>query len=293
MIKKTFVLLIVVSVLFLPPFIKPCATMSKPVIRFGINLRYSPLAMYKQYQPLMDYLSANTPYNFELKISRDYLETLRFLKDNTTQIALLGDIAFAEARLRLGVVPILKPLNEEGRPFTSSAIFTAGNSPIKSLQDLKGRTFAFGHLHSTTGSLYPNYLLSRNGINLKDLGAYTYFKRQDDVVKAVVGGKWDAGAITVATAERYRAEGIRIIAFSEPIPTSPIVVRSDAPKELVRAVSDALLKLDRHNPAHEKIMATWDSGIRYGFTPATLWEYQQVFSIFKSIPSNCGKGCHT
>lgn len=293
MINKSLTLIVMTVVLFFPPFVNPCRTMTKPVIYFGINLRYSQLAMYQRYQPLMDYLSATTPYTFELKFSRDYLETLRFLKANKTQVALLGDIAFAEARLRMGVLPILKPLNEDGRPFTASAIITGDKSSIRTLQDLKGKAFAFGHLHSTVGSLFPRYYLSRNGINLKDLGVYTNFKSPEDVIKAVVGGKWDAGAVAEGIARKYEGQGIRIVATSEPIPTSPLVVRNDAPKELVRAISGALLKLDRNNPAHQKVMASWDSGIRYGFTTASLWDYQQVFRLFKSLPSGCGKGCHS
>ena len=54
----------------------------KPLIRFGVIPRYNPLVMYKRYQPIMDYLTAETPYRFELKISKDYPEAVRFLQQD-------------------------------------------------------------------------------------------------------------------------------------------------------------------------------------------------------------------
>jgi phosphonate transport system substrate-binding protein len=39
----------------------PVFAAEKPVIRFGVIPRYNPLVMYKRYQPIMDYLTAETP----------------------------------------------------------------------------------------------------------------------------------------------------------------------------------------------------------------------------------------
>ena len=35
---------------------------------------------------------------------------------------------------------------------------------MKSLQDLKGKTFAFGSVSSTSGSLMPRYFMLKDGI---------------------------------------------------------------------------------------------------------------------------------
>ena len=274
----------------------PAATGSsqseKPVVSFGVNLQYNPISMYKRYQPLMDYLTQNTPYVFELKISRDYLEALRYLKYNTTQISFLGDIAFVEARLRFGAVPILKPLSEDGRPSYRSAIVVPRTSGLYSLEDLKGKKVAFGNLHSTSGNMFPRYLLLSKRIYMKELGSYANFSNHEEVAKAVLRGDYDAGAVNDATAEKYSSSGLRVLAYSDPIPTSPIVVRSDAPKALIKAVTDALLKLDRTNPAHEKLMSSWDDSLKHGFTTANLTDYRIISRMFKTIPYSCGKGCH-
>ncbi len=285
-------LLIVLMLLVAPPNAARSGTTEKPVVRFGVNLRYNPISMYKRYQPLMDYLTQHTPYRFELKIGRDYLEALRYLKYGSTQIGLLGDIAFVEARLRFGAVPILMPLREDGRPSYRSAIVVPRNSPLSSLQDLKGKSLALGNIHSTSGNFFPRYLLLSKRIYLRELGSVANLRNHDAVARAVLRGEYDAGAVNDLTAEKYRKEGLRVLAYSDPIPTAPIVVRKDAPRQLVKAVSDALLALDRTNPAHKKIMRNWDDTLRYGFTTANVSDYRQVARMFKTIPSSCGKGCH-
>ncbi|MDO9309881.1 MAG: phosphate/phosphite/phosphonate ABC transporter substrate-binding protein [Deltaproteobacteria bacterium] len=268
------------------------AAADKPLIRFGIIPRYNPLVMYKRYQPIMDYLTAETPYRFELKISRDYPEAVRFLRDGTTQVSSLGDVTFAEASTQYNAVPILKPRNRDGVPYYRSAIIVRSDSPLKSIRELRGRTMAFGSPHSTSGNLIPRYLLWNNGIGLRDLKSFNNLQHHDAVAKAILKGQFDAGAVKDVVAEKYKTHGLRILAWSAPIPAVPLVVRKDAPPHVVKALTTALLKLDRKNPAHRKMMQTWDDEFRYGFAPATKEDYQGIFRMIRDIPHGCGIGCH-
>ena len=52
----------------------------KPVVYFGVIPRYNPMVMYRNYQPIMDYLTEHTSYHFELKLSRNYTEAVDFLR---------------------------------------------------------------------------------------------------------------------------------------------------------------------------------------------------------------------
>lgn len=264
----------------------------KPVIRFGVIPRYNPVVMYKRYQPIMDYLTANTPYRFELKISRDYPEAVRFLRDGVTQVSSLGDVTFAEANLQCAAVPILKPLNSEGKPYYRSAIIVRNDSPLGSLADLRGRTMAFGSPHSTSGNLIPRYFLWNSGVRLQELKTFTNLKHHDAVAKAILKGQYDAGAVKDVVAEKYRSHGLRVVAWSGPIPSVPIVVTRTAPKEVVRALSNALLRLDRNNPAHRELMKNWDDEFKNGFAKADISDYREIFRLIREIPSGCGTGCH-
>lgn len=70
-------------------------------VYFSTITLYHPIVMYQRYQPLMDYLTKNTPYRFELKLSQDYRGVINFLKNNRVQVALLGGVTFLEAKKRI------------------------------------------------------------------------------------------------------------------------------------------------------------------------------------------------
>jgi len=289
---RLFYFLLILLLMMNPSSTLLAADPDKPTIRFGVIPRYNPLVMYKRYQPIMDYLTAETPYRFELKISKDYPEAVRFLKQGVTQISSLGDVTFTEASLAYQALPILKPLNRDGVPFYRSAIIVRADSPIKNIEDLKGKSMAFGSAHSTSGNLIPRYLLWNNGVRIQDLKHWENLQHHDAVAKAILKGQFDVGAVKDVVAEKYKKYGLRILAWSAPIPAVPLVVRRDTPPAVIAALTAALLKLDRNNPAHQKIMQTWDDEFRYGFAPAATGDYQGIFRMIRDIPHGCGVGCH-
>jgi len=293
MLNKVVVIAVCLALLVFPVSTGHSQAAKKPVVAFGVNLRSSPLSMYRNFQPLMDYLTETTPYQFELKLSRDYQKGLQNLADGTTQFSILGDVAFIEAWLRYGVLPVLRPLNDDGKPFIRSAFIVPSGSPLRTLEELKGKRIAFASIHSTTGNLFPRYLLNLNGVRHNEPGKFVSLDTPDAVAKAVLRKEFDAGAVNEQVARKYLDQGLRVLAYSGPIPPGPIVARKGTPKELIKAVSEALLKLDPANPADAKIMQSWDESLKHGFTRAHISDYRQIYLMFKSIPTGCGKGCHT
>jgi phosphonate transport system substrate-binding protein len=294
---KTGVLIALAFVLLVSPFAlgqarPPLPLEDKPVVHFGIIPRYNPMIMYYSYQPMMDYLTQNTPYRFELKLSRDYTETVRNLQSGETPVTSLGGVTCIEAQLGFGAVPILKPLNSEGEPFYRSIIIVREDSHIQTLSELRGKSFAFSSHHSTSGNLIPRYLLFRQGISLFDFSSYFNFDSHDAVAKAVLKGRVDAGAVKDVVAFRHKEHGLRFLAVSEPIPSVPIVIRHDAPAELVEAVKKALLAIDPKDPDNAELMKNWDPEFRYGFAEANEADYREVYRMMEAIPEGCGIQCH-
>lgn len=262
---------------------------SAEMIRFGLCPKYNPRIMYQLYQPFIDYLSENTPYRFEIKLSRVYEDTIERLGNKELLIASCGPVPYVQASKRYPVRPILRPLNKDGKPYYRGIVVVRADSPIQNLADLKGKRFAFGPAWSTAGHILPGHDLKRAGIGFKDLGGYAFLRHHDSVMNAVLKGKFDAGAVKDVIAYQHQHEGIRFIHLTDPIPTVPIIVRREAPKALVMAVKAALLKIDPRDPNQIKRMEQWDEEFKYGFIEAADSDYDGIRKLLRSTPPDRGE----
>jgi len=258
---------------------------ARKTVYFSAISLYHPIVMYQKYQPLMDYLSKNTPYNFELKLNRDYRNIIGYLRRKEVQLALLGGSTYVLAQEKIDIVPILKPLGEDGKPFYRSVIVTqAKNVNLKSLSDLRDKSVAFPSSFSTSGFLVPVYYLYADaGLSLKDLLRYENFRYHDTVAREVLRGTFDAGVVIDGVAKQFESCGLKTVWTSPPIPGLPIVVRADADPDLVDSVKKALLSLDYGNSEHRSIMSQWDAELRYGFSEARDKDYDNVRKMVKYL----------
>lgn len=279
--RLTFFLLLIVVLFFgAESEVSAKDKTAKRVVHFSAITLYHPIVMYQRYQPLMNYLTEHTSYHFELRLSQDYRNIINFLKNNEVQVALLGGATYLEAKEQFNIVPILKPLGHDGKPYYRSVfIARADNKKINKLSDLKGKSVAFASERSTSGYLVPLNELYKGGIALKDLSKHVNLKYHDSIAREVLRGNFDAGAVIDSVANMFKERGLKIIALSDPIPGLPIVVRADLPPEIVNAIKKALLSLDYNNPEHRKIMEQWDEEFRYGFAEAEDSDYNSIRAI--------------
>ncbi|OGQ11267.1 MAG: hypothetical protein A2026_09380 [Deltaproteobacteria bacterium RBG_19FT_COMBO_46_12] len=261
---------------------------SKEVIPFGFCPKYDLPRMQQLYQPFIRYLNENTPYQFEMKLSNFYQDAIERVVQGETPIASCGPIPYIKARQKYKVIPILRTLNKDGNPYYRAIIITCRDSPIRNLQDLKGRSFAFGEEWSTAGHILPRYHLLKSGIALKDLKQYAFFRNHDFVVEAVLNREFDAGAVKDIVAHKYQGKGLRFIYIPDPVPTVPIIVRADSPKEMVHSVKAALLKLNPKTLGHQKIMAKWDDEFKYGFIEAADSDYDSIRKVLDLLGKEIG-----
>jgi phosphonate transport system substrate-binding protein len=142
--------------------------------------------------PLRDYLAKAMDLPVELIIPTNYNATVEGLGNDSLDFAYLGGLTYIKAHARYGVVPIVQ--READQQF--HALFIARtDSPIQSLQDLKGRTFAFGDINSTSGHLMPFEALHRAGLDPDTDLKYRYTGSHPATAKAVETGAVNAGAL--------------------------------------------------------------------------------------------------
>ncbi len=127
------------------------------------------------------------------------------------------------------------------------AIITRSDSPIKSVEDLKGKKFAYSDPASTSGYILPSKFFKDKHIELKDT---VFAGRHDAVVMMVQQKQVDAGAIFYmspeirdenGTKKKYLRDArqmvitqipdveqkIKIIAYTPMVPNEPIVIRTN------------------------------------------------------------------
>ncbi len=262
------------------------------VIYFSVIPRDNPRIAYEKYQPLIDYLSEATPYRFELVLRKSYEDTVTDMGNGTIDIALLGPLTYLEAHKKYGAVCMLKPNTADGGAYYRSVIITRKDSSIRSLSDLKGKSFAFASVKSTSGNLIPRYLLANSGIHLGNLKTYTNFDYDESVVKAVLSGQYDAGAVKDTVAEKYYSLGLKIIEESGPIPAGPLVIGPKTPPAVTEAVKRALYDLKPSDKNNQELLKKLDIDLRYGFVKARDNDYAGIRRMINSIPRTCGMGCH-
>ena len=187
-------------------------------------------------------------------------------------------------------VRVLLKSERKGVPYYYAAIITRADSGIKSLDDLRGKSFAFGDSLSTTGNVIPRQMFKARGIDpVRDFRQVLYSGGHDATVLAVLNGKVDAGA-TYANSQdgndtawmRYLKDPkdvkkIRAIAFSEPIPADNLVISAGLDGELAKKIETTFIELSR-DPAGKKMLRELYQ--IDGFVPATDQDYDSVRRAF-------------
>ena len=244
------------------------------ILRFGFDLRGSPDEDALQYLPFLKYLEEATGLTFELRFTPKGSLIEDELGTGKIQFAALGVGSYLQAHAKYGVIPLVRGLNAEGRPEYQSVIFVVPESPIRNIEELRGKHFALGRLNSTQGHLIPLIILFQHGMTLDDLAEAEFTGSHYNCVNLVATGRFDAGGIQDILGRRLAREGlIRIIHTSEFYPSSGIAANKDVPQEVIEKVKRALLEF-KPSGVHSEGLYHWErTEMVNGFTEAHDKDY--------------------
>ncbi len=248
----------------------------KPTVYIGVISRYPPNIIFNGYQPIIDYLNQNDKYHFELKLSTSYTETVDQLIQGKVAIAFFGSLLYINAHERYGIVPILKPLNEDFKPFFKSVVFVKNNDKINSIKDLKAKRIALPSEESFSGNWLIKYELLKYNLLEKDIKEIKNFAYHQNVIYQVLSGSFDAGVVKDRVIREYNDRGIKIIGFSEPVPGSPIVAAKDYDTDIINTIKSLLLKINLKETKYKELVKSWDNEFTFGFVEAKDSDYDLI-----------------
>jgi phosphonate transport system substrate-binding protein len=230
-----------------------------PTLRVSAIPDEAPTELIRKFKPLGEYLQKQLGMEVKFVPVTDYPGTVEGLAAGHLDLVWYGGFTFVQARRRTGnAVPLVQ--REEDARFHSRFITRAG-SGIQKLQDLKGKTVAFGSPSSTSGHLMPRFFLLQAGLDPeKDFAKVAFSGAHDATAKWVESGKVDAGALNESVwnklVEEKKIDPARVISFH----TTPDfydynwTVRGDLDPKLAEKIRAAFLALDAANPEHKAIL---------------------------------------
>ncbi|MFQ6055334.1 MAG: phosphate/phosphite/phosphonate ABC transporter substrate-binding protein, partial [Methanosarcinales archaeon] len=166
------------------------------VLKMGLIPADDAAEMLRQYQPVVDYLSSKLGMKVELYVTDDYTAAIEAMKSKHIDMAWFGPFSYILAAKEAGAEAIVNGIRRDTGLSTYRTVFvTRADSRIKTLDDLKGKSFAFVDPASTSGNLIPRKVLIENGIDPDKDFSLTYYAGTHNAVEyAVANGKVDAGA---------------------------------------------------------------------------------------------------
>ena len=220
------------------------------VYRFGVVPQFGQRRIFQTWVPILRRLEQKTGLRFELVGSEQIpvFET-RFIAGEF-DFAYMNPYHVVVANNKQGYIPLVR----DGARVLQGVIVVRNDSPIKSVQELSGKTVAFPSANALGASLLPrSELAQRYGIKLVP----RYVKTHSSVYLHVVQKLVVAGGGVRSTLRHQKPrirEKIRILSRTAGVSPHPIVAHPRVPARHIQAVRKALLAMGK-NSADRALLA--------------------------------------
>jgi phosphonate transport system substrate-binding protein len=213
------------------------------------------------------------------------------LRDGSVDVAFLCGLPYVRlCAERPGMLyplaaPILDEARYQDRPVYFSDVIVHRDSPFRSFEDLRGRSWAYNDPDSFSGWLLVRYQLVHMGETEAFFGRLTFSGWHQESIRQVLAGEIDASAIDsqVLGVERLRnpdlASELRVIATLGPSTVPLAVATAGVSEEVRQQVRDALCKLGDH-PDSRDVLA---SGLIRRFTPIDDSAYDDIRQVLAVV----------
>lgn len=216
-------------------------------LNFGVYTSDKPTVMYKKFKPIIDYLEKDLQNNginkkIKLKIYPTYESAINGLVKGEYDFARFGPASYILAKDKNKNIKLLVQEIKNDKKRFKGVFITKSNSGINRIEDLKGKSFAFGNDNSTIGRFLSQAQMLKRGIDSEKLVTFKYLQRHDKVALAVANGDFDAGVIKESTFKKYKDKGIRSFHTFDNV-TKPWLVRENFPKKEFEILQNTMINL--------------------------------------------------
>ena len=204
---------------------------AEPVYTMGFTPAENAEVMATNGKYISELIQKKTGVKVKAFVASDYTALIEAMRTGQVQFAWLAPFGFVMAEKRAGAKLLLKSVRN-GKAYFYSCIFVRKDSPIKRLEDLKGKNIAWVDPASTSGFIIPKAGVMEEGYNPdKFVGKQIFAGGHDSVLLGVMNKSVDAGATftndtqgksaawnMLGVSRPEFAKNVRIVWVSKPIP---------------------------------------------------------------------------
>ncbi len=255
------------------------ASMANDELLFGSVAMDIPAVMHKRLLPLTEYLATSIGRPVTLKLSPNMGAAIDDTVNGRVDLTYLTPVAYIKARDK-GEARVLVKTITDGAASFQLMIVVREDSPVKSVSDLAGKSFAFGDERA----LLQRATVVNAGITLDQLSEHKFIGHYDNIARAILNRDFEAGILKDTTAAKWADKGLRVIYSSPQLPPYNIAVSHKVDAGLAEQIRAAFLALDGRNPEHLRIIKALDESYD-GFAATSDEEYDVVRKLIQPFNS--------
>lgn len=221
----------------------------RPELHFTVGAMISPETTRVYYEELLTLIAGRIDRRATFSQRRTYAEVNELVRKKEADLAFVCAGPYTQGKKEFGMELLAVPVSN-GKSVYHSYIIVNSSSPLNSLDDLKGKKFAFTDPQSNTGALVPTYMLAKRGETPKTFFREVFYTHShDNSIKAVADGQADGAAVDsliwefMNRIEPALTARTRIVAKSPPYGIPPIVVHPGLNPATKKSLREILLTL--------------------------------------------------
>jgi phosphonate transport system substrate-binding protein len=249
-------------------------------LRFAVGpFQPTPGDTRRAFGPFFARLAAALGRPYDLRVTTDWAGIAVALGSGQADCAWMGPWGFVLARARAGAEAVATVLYQ-GRPTYHAIIIARPGLPIERFpEDARGLAISFADAGSTSGWLIPHHWFQTRGIDPRSFFRYRDGASHAANVISVASGQvdlatdYDRNLGAMIAAGRIRADQVRIVWRSDPLPNDALAVRQDLDsptRDALRAA--ALATTAEHLPPDYT-----------GWVPATAGTYAAIEAAGRAL----------
>ncbi|MFZ2957744.1 MAG: phosphate/phosphite/phosphonate ABC transporter substrate-binding protein [Candidatus Ozemobacteraceae bacterium] len=213
----------------------------------------------REFSPLAAYLSHHLGIPVQINIALNYASLVQLLDLKVAHLAWYSSTLFEQTASNSACEVLCRPI-QNGSIRHRGAIIVKADSPLNSIQDLRGKRFAYVDKISGTGFLKPAQFFRQQGIDpVAFFGEIFFTGNHSRSLQSVLNGEADAAAIFVDQSSSYNEAsgslpvGVKALAWTDWSLTDPIVVRRDLPAPMKQKLKELFLLMEKLDKGPETL----------------------------------------